>query len=482
MATQQRPPTDPDERWRILRLHVEDRVPLAELERSTGVSVRTLSRWKAAFARGGLAGLARQPRADRAGRRIDPRLVRLIEDLGLTRPRASVATIHRAAVRSADGLGCPAPSYRTESNIVNALDPALVTLALDGPTSYRDKYELVLRRQADRPNAMWQCDHTELDILILGTNGKAIRPWLTIVQDDHSRAICGYTVFVGAPSAMNTALALRQAIWHKQDPQWAMCGIPDVLYVDHGTDFTSSHISQAAIDLHIRVIHSTVARPQGRGKIERFYRTINTELLPTLPGHLAPQQRRPDPALTLSQLDHAIGQFITTYNHREHRETGTSPHRAWVADGWLPRMPENLDALDGLLLHVARPRTVQRDGIHFQGLRYLAPTLATYVGTTVTIRYDPRHITEIRVFDHDTFICTAINEQHVGETISLKDVQAARNARRRKLRARLKERILTSTATSTPAAPAIPSRSEPAGPEPLVRPRKPKLRTYVEDD
>lgn len=34
-------------------------------------------------------------------------------------------------------------------------------------------------------------------------------------------------------------------------------------------------------------------------------------------------------------------------------------------------MPADLNALDGLLLHVARPRTVQRDGIHFQGLRYL---------------------------------------------------------------------------------------------------------------
>ena len=34
-------------------------------------------------------------------------------------------------------------------------------------------------------------------------------------------------------------LALRQAIWHKTDPAWPMCGLPDVLYVDHGSDFTS---------------------------------------------------------------------------------------------------------------------------------------------------------------------------------------------------------------------------------------------------
>ena len=52
-----------------------------------------------------------------------------------------------------------------------------------------------------------------------------------------------------------------------------------MLYVDHGTDFTSHHLAQAARDLHFEIIFSTVARPQGRGKIERFFGTLNTELL-----------------------------------------------------------------------------------------------------------------------------------------------------------------------------------------------------------
>jgi putative transposase len=34
-------------------------------------------------------------------------------------------------------------------------------------------------------------------------------------------------------------LALRQAIWRKEDPRWIVCGIPDVLYTDNGSDFTS---------------------------------------------------------------------------------------------------------------------------------------------------------------------------------------------------------------------------------------------------
>jgi hypothetical protein len=50
---------------------------------------------------------------------------------------------------------------------------------------------------------------------------------------------------------------------------------------------------------------------------------------------------------------------------------------------------------------VATPRTVHRDGIRFEGLRYHSPVLAPYVGTSVTIRYDPRDLGEIRVFTRD---------------------------------------------------------------------------------
>lgn len=320
------------QRWKILRLNVEDQIPLTQLATTSGVGLRTLQRWKAQFQREGTAGLGRQMRADRGARRLEAVLLQQIEDLALTKPRPSVATIHRVVAATAARRGVSAPSYSTVRSIVGGLDPGLVTLALEGPASYRDRYELVMRRRASEPNAMWQTDHTELDILIVGVDGKPARPWLTVVEDDYSRAVCGYTVFTGAPSAMNTALALRQAIWHKPDPGWAMCGLPDVLYVDHGSDFTSTHFYQAALDLHIRVVHSAVGRPQGRGKIERFYRTVNTELLPTLPGHLATGARHPKPTMNLSRLDQAIGAFITEYNHRQHREIRTSPHQAWIVN------------------------------------------------------------------------------------------------------------------------------------------------------
>jgi putative transposase len=257
-----------------------------------------------------------------------------------------------------------------------------------------------------------------------------------------------------------------------------MCGIPDELYVDHGSDFISHQLRTTAVDLRIRLIHSTVARPQGRGKIERFFGSVNTELLPELPGHLAPGQRTPEPGLTLPQLSDRIGAFIIgTYHQRTHPEIGTSPQQAWLAGAWLPRLPDSQEALDELLLTVAKSRVVHRDGIHFQGLRYISPTLASYVTEPVAIRYDPRDITEIRVFHRNTFLCRAIAADHQGETITLKDIQAARNARRRALRTELNERIAV-VAEHLPAH--APKR--PAGADPVIRrPSRPKLRTYLED-
>lgn len=277
-------------------------------------------------------------------------------------------------------------------------------------------------------------------------------------------------MFLGAPSAANTALALRHAIWHKAQPDWPVCGIPDTLYTDHGSDFTGHRLAATAAALHLRIVHSAIGRPQGRGKIERFFGTVNTELLAALPGRLAAGS--PAPTLDLAALDAAVAAFIAAYNARTHRETGRTPLDAWVGDGWLPRMPDSLEQLDGFLLTVPASRIVQRDGIRFQGLRYTSPTLAPFVDATITIRYDPRDITEIRVFHHDAYLCTAVNPDHQTETVSLKQIQAARSAHRRALRGQIRERI---------AVVAQPLSTEPP-PDPAPdRPKRPRLRVYEED-
>ncbi len=167
------------ERWRVLRLYVENEIPLAALARTTGISARTLQRWHYLYRAGGVAALDPLARADLGRRRTAGAMVAFVERLALTKPRPSIATLHRLAAANAERRGDPVPSYSTVREIVRALDPALVTLALEGPASYRDRHELVYRRRAERPNQTWQADHTELDVLIVGAGGKPDRPWLT---------------------------------------------------------------------------------------------------------------------------------------------------------------------------------------------------------------------------------------------------------------------------------------------------------------
>jgi putative transposase len=160
-------------------------------------------------------------------------LVTFIEGLYLRKAPPSIATIHRMACGLAVTRGWPEPGYRTVLDIAKALEPCLVALAQEGDKAYREAFDLIYRREAGRPNEMWQADHTELDMLVVDPPGPPARPWLTVILDDHSRAVPGYAVNLAAPSALQTALALRQAIWRKADPAWHVCGIPQTLYSDY---------------------------------------------------------------------------------------------------------------------------------------------------------------------------------------------------------------------------------------------------------
>ena len=75
-------------------------------------------------------------------------------------------------------------------------------------------------------NEMWQADHSLLPILVQGDQGKPAKPWLTIILDDYSRGVPGYYLGFASPTALQTALTLHQAIWHKVDASWHLCGIP----------------------------------------------------------------------------------------------------------------------------------------------------------------------------------------------------------------------------------------------------------------
>jgi putative transposase len=431
------------DRFRLLQPHLVQRRPLRQVAAEAGIAFRTAQRWVAQYQRFGLAALARKRRADRGARRAVSEKVRdAIEGLALQKPPLPIAALHRQVRRLVRDLEEPAPSYSVIYDIVGALPSDLIMLAHQGGKAYSDTFDLVHRREADGPNAIWQADHTPLDILLVRPDGEPAKPWLTIVMDDYSRAVAGYFLSFEAPSTLHTSLALRQSIWRKDDPRWVVCGIPDVLYTDHGSDFTSRHLEQVGADLRIRLVFSMQGKPRGRGRIERFFSTVNEMFLCELKGYAPPGGgMRGRPALTLPDLDDRLRAFLLdVYHRRACAETKMRPAERWEGSGFLPRMPESREQLDLLLIQVAKMRRVRRDGIHFHGLRYIAPTLAAYVGESVMLRFDPRDMGEIRVFHGVGFLCRAVCAELAGETVPLREIIRARNRRRRAVRTVLRDR------------------------------------------
>jgi len=60
-------------------------------------------------------------------------------------------------------IGEPAPTYWIVRDIVRSLPSDLRALAQHGSRRFGELYDLVHRREAFRPNALWQADHTQLD-------------------------------------------------------------------------------------------------------------------------------------------------------------------------------------------------------------------------------------------------------------------------------------------------------------------------------
>ncbi len=470
------------ERWAIIRPALEDGVTQASVARTHAIPSSTIQRWVKRYRVQGLAGLADAGRSDKGKpRSLLPDAVTLIEGLALQTPPRSAAAIHRQVSAIAHEQGWKPPSYARVRQIIKQLAPPLVTLAHQGAAAYREEFDLLYRREATRANAMWQTDHTPLDVWVLDEAGQPARPWLTVVEDDYSRAIAGYRLSFQEATALTTALTFRQAIWRKEDPRWHVCGIPSTFYTDHGSDFTSKHIEQVAADLGVELIFSQVSIPRGRGKIERFFKSVNQLFLQDLPGYAPAGYTVAKATLTFTEFEQRFRTWLLDdYHQRVHSETNCCPQQRWEGSGFLPRMPDSLEQLDLLLLTVAKTRRVQQDGIRFQGHRYIDPTLAAYVKEEVLIRYDPADMAEIRVFYQDRFLCRAICQELAGQTISLKEIEKARVERRKQVRAGLTtraavvEQFIAIHHEETPL-PQVPVQ------EPVTPGARPRLKRYFNE-
>jgi putative transposase len=89
-------------------------------------------------------------------------------------------------------------------------------------------------------------------------------------------------------------------------------------------------------------VFSTPGQPQGRGRIERFFRTVNEMFSCDLDGYTARTGRKP--TLTLDSLEKQFHTFLLELYHRRPSSEGKlSPKERWEQGGFLPQMPDSVD-------------------------------------------------------------------------------------------------------------------------------------------
>jgi putative transposase len=262
------------------------------------------------------------------------------------------------------------PQLIEQMNVQNRVTPGIV---LNNSTVYRFLHQHNLmasqmkkpvdRRkfEAELPNDLWQSDvmhGPKVDV-----DGKMRKTYLIAIIDDHSRLIVQARFYLSEKlssylDAFENAIAAR--------------GLPRKLYVDNGAAFRSRHLEYITASLSISLIHAKPYTPQGKGKIERWFKTVRGSFLPLFKG------------TGLSQLNDALTRWVRNgYNKKIHSATGQTPFERFTGKmHCLRSAPVNLK---DHFRKVAR-RTVSKDrSVTLNGRLYEAPV--ALIGKRVELLY-----------------------------------------------------------------------------------------------
>jgi putative transposase len=232
---------------------------------------------------------------------------------------------------------------------------------LDEPPGEREDMR---RFEAELPNDLWQSDCLHGPMVI--AQGKQRKSFGFVFIDDHSRLI-PHGEFYLRENIGSFTDALKKALNKR--------GLPRKLYVDNGPYFRSHNLDFTCASLGISLIHCTAYRPEGKGKIERFNKTIRMQFLSTLPDSLA-----------LDDLNERFQTWIDSrYHLTVHGSTGQKPLERYLRHLHLIRTaPKDLD--DHFRLKTQR--TVDKDRtVSLLGKAYEAPV--ELIGRKITVLYHP---------------------------------------------------------------------------------------------
>lgn len=353
------------------------------------VSRRCLDRWCQWYVQGhlgndgealsepGIEALKPIPRMDKGvPRAVDPAVVDRAVELRREDPSRNTSAI--------------LDLLKTES----ARDGSLLTAVKEATLAYHLRQRKATKRdlkresrvfqryEQPRRNSTWQGDWSQGFLIPDPSNGNKPRMChLHAFLDDHSRYI-PHAEFYFRQNLPCLEDCFRKAILHG--------GVPEKVYWDNGAVYHSRQIQMVAARLRTEVIFSTPYAPEGKGKIERWFRTVKEAFYP---------EARNAGVQSLAELNEFLwGWLDRCYHGRVHSETETSPQARWEAG--TARYPEPASLVD-LFLWEAK-RNVDKSGcIHLAGNLY--PVAEHLVGQIVMVRFDPFDLSRVRLYENGQF-------------------------------------------------------------------------------
>lgn len=365
-------PLGPRERAHILR-DLSTRLWKTPDGRVIRVHGRTIARWVARYRAQGFAGLLPEARVDRgAHRRLPEQVLARAIALRQEDPERSVRTLIR--ILELEGAAPPGQVKRT------TLSHALCRAGISRAEVTRSK-ETFRLREAPYPNALWQAD-TQQALHLPDGAGRRRTLHLVACLDDYSRHVVARLY----PADDRPALAdlLKRAILAR--------GKPEILYCDNGASYRSHMLAGACAQLGVELRHARPYRPQGKGKLERWFRTADLHFNREAQA-LIDQGR----ITTLDQLQQFLAAWLESeYNTRVHSSTHETPSaRLGHVHPDHPLVWVDPETLHRAFLWV-QTRTVTAVGtISVEGNDYqVDPALAR---RKVTVRFDPYDLRRIHV-------------------------------------------------------------------------------------
>ena len=328
--------------------------------RRTRVAVETMRDWLSLYRNGGFEALYPKTRSDRGlPRRLPPEVAEVLVSLKSEQPALSVRALIKAArERGIDHPLAPSTVHRllSREGLLDARpgDPA----ATDRRRfAYRDAGELWMSDVMHGPKV---------------TDGRRRRKTYLIAFIDDATRVIPFAAFAHSENTTAFLPVFKHAI--------ARRGLPMRLFVDNGANYRSQQLALVCAKLGIALIHARPYQPAGKGKIERFFRTLRATWL----AHLTPAA-----TASLDTLNRTLWAFVEgEYHHSPHRGLdGRTPLDQWALAGHDVRYPDPHLDLDDLFLFEAKRRVMKDRTVSLNARLYEVD--AHLVGQLVTLRYDP---------------------------------------------------------------------------------------------